>query len=250
MALNIFEQYGIKEVANVYFEALEADSLANVAVGDIVLYLDTLKVSTIETTAENTEATGGWGNPSLIMWDFGKEINITLEDALISMESLRFMLGGAIKEATAGSKVSVRRTIEGITVSANTAPTLKDPLTGNNVTLPVEYRYINLTTGARGTVNANVSLNAAANDRIRYFWTEERDGTPGNEAVQVTISPSTFPGTYRVIGDTLIRNTNGKDSAFQFVIDKAKVNSEVTITLEAKTFGLFKLCELLETVAA
>ena len=29
----------------------------------------TLKVSTIETTAENTEATGGWGNPRLISWD-------------------------------------------------------------------------------------------------------------------------------------------------------------------------------------
>lgn len=250
MALNIFEQYGIKEVANVYFEALEADSLANVAVGDIVLYLDTLKVSTIETTAENTEATGGWGNPSLIMWDFGKEINITLEDALISMESLRFMLGGAIKEATAEDKVTTRRTAEGITVSANNVPTLKDPLTGANLTLPTTYRYINLTTGKRGTVTGGTGLNIAANDRVRYFWTEERDGTTGNEAVQVTISPSTFPGTYRVIGDTLIRNTNGKDSAFQFVIDKAKVNSEVTITLEAKTFGLFKLCELLETVAA
>lgn len=40
MALNIFEQYGIKEVANVAFYALAADAAHNVAAGDIVLFLD------------------------------------------------------------------------------------------------------------------------------------------------------------------------------------------------------------------
>ena len=45
--VNIFDKYGIKEVANVYFEALEDDIPAGVYKGDIVLFLDTLKVSTI-----------------------------------------------------------------------------------------------------------------------------------------------------------------------------------------------------------
>ena len=57
----------IKEVANVYFEALEDDPKSNVYKGDIVLFLDTLKVSSIETTAESTDATGGWGNPKLTL---------------------------------------------------------------------------------------------------------------------------------------------------------------------------------------
>ena len=69
MAVNIFDKYGIKEVANVYFEALDDDPRAGVYKGDIVLFLDTLKVSTIETTAESTDARGGWGNPKLITWD-------------------------------------------------------------------------------------------------------------------------------------------------------------------------------------
>ena len=51
----------IKEVANVYFEALDDDLSAGVYAGDIVLFLDSLKVSTIETTAENAAAQGGWG---------------------------------------------------------------------------------------------------------------------------------------------------------------------------------------------
>ena len=50
----------IKEVANVYFEALE-DSTdgSGIKEGDIVLFLDSLKVSTIETTAQNVAAQGG-----------------------------------------------------------------------------------------------------------------------------------------------------------------------------------------------
>jgi len=111
--VNIFDKYGIKEVANVYFEALEDDISAGVYKGDIVLFLDTLKVSTIETTAENTAAQGGWGNPKLVQWDYGKEINITLEDALMSLESLRFMLGGAIhKKGTSSRPIVVRHTAE------------------------------------------------------------------------------------------------------------------------------------------
>lgn len=75
MAINIFERYGIKEVANVYFQALADEG--NIKAGDIVLYLDTLKVSTIENTAENVSAQGGWGNPKLVTWDFPQFLSIT-----------------------------------------------------------------------------------------------------------------------------------------------------------------------------
>lgn len=51
----------IKEVANVYFQALADEPKNGVKAGDIVLFLDSLKVSTIETTAENVAAQGGWG---------------------------------------------------------------------------------------------------------------------------------------------------------------------------------------------
>ena len=77
---NILEKYGIKEVADVMFYKINSDGTA----GEPVLYLDTLKVSTIEQTAEEVSANGGKGNPPLISWDYGKDITITLEDALFS----------------------------------------------------------------------------------------------------------------------------------------------------------------------
>ena len=271
--VNIFDKYGIKEVANVYFEALEDDSAAGVYAGDIVLFLDTLKVSTIETTAENTAAQGGWGNPKLVQWDYGKEINITLEDALMSLESLRFMLGGAIKKSqTAGAKVVVRHTEEVVVDSSGKVPAPKDHLTGKPLLPKASYghpiRLINLgggansiTAGARtqivvsevgGADKAMTALNTikfknpaagiateidpTPGDHIRIFWEDVvTSSTTDESAVEVTISPDTFPGTYRVVGDTFMRSEKtGKDEPFQFVINKAKVQSNVTITLQAE----------------
>ena len=278
--VNIFDKYGIKEVANVYFEALDTDDKAGVYAGDIVLFLDTLKVSTIETTAENTAAQGGWGNPKLVQWDYGKEINITLEDALMSLESLRFMLGGAIKKpgSTEQDAVIVRHTEEVVVDSSGKVPAPKDHLTGITydglegrpavkATYNHPIRLINLgggkdstTAGTRtqivvdnpGDVSAMTALNTikfknpaagineetapTAGDHIRIFWEDVVVSDTANEsAVEVTISPDTFPGTYRVVGDTFMRSEKtGKDEPFQFVINKAKVQSNVTITLQAE----------------
>ena len=268
MAVNIFDKYGIKEVANVYFEALDSDPKAGIYAGDIVLFLDSLKVSTIETTAENTAAQGGWGNPKLVQWDYGKEINITLEDALMSLESLRFMLGGAIKSAKADEKVLVRYSEEVVCKTGGVVPLPEDHLTGEKLHPKATYghpiRLINLTTGARTQIAVesaegaakvidgakpikfvnpkmlgdNAEVITAKDDHIRIFWEEEVDGTNANDAksaVEVTISPDTFPGTYRVVGDTFMRaEKTGKDEPFQFVINKAKVQSNVTITLQAE----------------
>ena len=275
MAVNIFDKYGIKEVANVYFEALEDDPKSNVYKGDIVLFLDTLKVSTIETTAETTDATGGWGNPKLISWDYGKEITITLEDALISLESLRFMLGGAIHKPATKDTVIVHHTEEVIAGAGGALPLPKDHITGDTLTPKATanhpIRFINYGGGMGSTVagvrtqvvaivaqdgtvtdqtmaendilkfkntamGVTTATPAAEGDHIRIFWDELVTGDANADAaIEVTISPDTFPGTYRVVGDTFMRSQKtGKDEAFQFVIGKAKVQSEVTITLEAE----------------
>jgi len=273
--VNIFDKYGIKEVANVYFEALEDDLAAGVYKGDIVLFLDTLKVSTIETTAENTAAQGGWGNPRLVQWDYGKEINITLEDALMSLESLRFMLGGAIKRPEATAPVVVRHTEEVVCLANGVMPLPKDHLTDVELIPTAKpghpIRLINMTTGARTQINVTTGSKAldgtkainfvnpsmlgttttgsgdeavttanavqtAQGDHVRIFWDEILENNEGNEtAIEVTISPDTFPGTYKVVGDTFMRSEKtGKDEPFQFVINKAKVQSNVTITLQAE----------------
>lgn len=113
---NFSKQFGIKEVADVRFYPV-----GKVTVGEdgaisasvkAVLALDTLKVSTLEMTAEQAEARGGKGNPPLIIWDYGREVNVTLEDAVMSMDCLELMYG---EDATAkGNNI--------ITINANKFP--------------------------------------------------------------------------------------------------------------------------------
>ena len=98
-------QFGIKEVADVRFYKvgdIEVDTTTGKVVytgatePTAVLALDTLKVSTLEFTAEQAEARGGKGNPPLIIWDYGREVNVTLEDATMSIDSLEVMFGEKI----------------------------------------------------------------------------------------------------------------------------------------------------------
>lgn len=93
--MNLFQKYGIKEVADVVFYSITE-------VGDEefytpVLFLDTLKVSTLEKSAEKVEAKGGKGNKKLIVWNFGKEITLNLEDALFSQASMSLIWGGRLE---------------------------------------------------------------------------------------------------------------------------------------------------------
>lgn len=95
--MNIFDQYGIKEVADVTLYSIHRKDDGS---GDLyyvpALYLDTLKISTAEQTAENVWAEGGLGNSRLICWDYGKQINVNLEDALCTPASLGLCWGGVL----------------------------------------------------------------------------------------------------------------------------------------------------------
>ena len=86
------QQYGIKEVADVTLYAIEFDE-NDEEIYIPILYLDTLKVSLIKEESEQTSAQGGIGNSKLITWDYGKEINITLEDALYTPASMSLLWG-------------------------------------------------------------------------------------------------------------------------------------------------------------
>ena len=230
--MNIFEQYGLKEVANVTFYDIKT--------GMPVLFLDTLKVSTIEQTAENTEARGGWGNPSLITWDYNKEVNVTLEDALFSAASLRTIMGAGIEVASSTAK-KVIDVNEELTIDATGKVKLSyTPKAGTIVSfLDTDIgEYVKKEAAAEVTVGTSED----AGKLIRVFYKTEVDGTTGN-AVTITINAAKFGGTYKVVGDTVVRSKEtGEDEPFQFVIEKAKIQSEVTFTMEAEgdpaTFNL------------
>lgn len=138
----------------------------------------------------------------------GKEITVTLEDALMSMESLRFMLGGAIKRSSANKTAKVRLTEQGVMKTPDTLPDLYDHLNENfKYTAPTKYRWINMTAGTRGNED---NLKGAVGDVIRVMW--EVETAANDAAVEITISPNTFPGENNCDNARTIRNYQVKHS--------------------------------------
>ena len=89
----ILDKYAIKEVADVMFYELDSKGAPSAP----VLYLDTLKTSTLSQSSETVDARGGKGNVKLLTWDTNKELTIEMEDAVFSAKSLGIMFGGDMK---------------------------------------------------------------------------------------------------------------------------------------------------------
>lgn len=223
---NILDRYGIKEVADVTFYELSNTGMPT----HPVLYLDTLKVSTIEQTAEEAEARGGKGNAALIAWDYGKEINVTLEDALFSAKSMAIMFGNGKVKSFDSSAASgdtgdyIMKTVQILVTKDGEDPN------GTHWIGPDGKKYEMINPKYYDAEGKAVKVTDLKKE-TRYLCTFDLKAS----GAVIEVSGNSFPGTYYVVGDTFARSeASGNDEMFQFIIPKAKVTSENTITLEAE----------------
>lgn len=218
---NILQRYGIKEVADVTFY----DITETGDPGAPVLVLDSLKVTSIEQTAESAEARGGKGNAKLIVWDFGKEITVNIEDALFSPKSLSIMMAdGRVKNETTDKFI-----MKSTRVVATEDKQPKIMLDSKEVDT-TEVTGLKFYEAKEGDVGLSETTTFVKGNVYIATWKH-----PVAAKTIITIKPDSFPGTYYVTGDTMIRSERtGKDEYFQFVIPKAKMTAEQTISLEAE----------------
>ena len=203
---SILDQYGIKEVADVTIYDLET--------GEPVLFLDTLKISTIEQTAEQAEARGGKGNPPLIIWDYGKEITVTLQDALFSPASMAVMYGDKDGASSVTQITKMRRVV----------------LSASVTSIPTGITYYKV-----GDPSKPMAVATTADLVAGATVYEESTIAVKEGSTKIEITAENFPGTYKLVGETYARNRKtGKDEYFQFIIPQAKMSAENTITLEAE----------------
>ena len=227
----ILDRYGIKEVADVTFYKIGKSGAPEYP----VLYLDTLKVSTIEQSADEATANGGKGNPPLVIWDYNKDITVTLEDALFSAKSLAIMFSGSDKPVDFGYEDT------GLIMKTDVFT-----FTGtNNTSVDDVKAYQSKTNGYDPNYEVHGKAYAKQNPKFYDELGREVDNLDNGKKYfcsfdlvvrgqQIDISANSFPGTYYVTGDTYARSdVTGDDDFFQFIIYKAKVQSENTITLEA-----------------
>ena len=265
---SILDKYGIKEVADVMFYELDSAGAPSAP----ALYLDTLKVSTIEQSSETVDATGGKGNVKLLSWDTNKEITLTLEDALFSAKSLGIMFGGTMKDN--GFKQEVLKTLRFSDVSTiGTSGSDASPNYWKFTIKDVDYAiskdkatYFEYKAGETNPQPASVSqfdfitfdlldctklvggyAVARAIDDESTAGTNEDNGIVKN-GIEIDITSNFDSNTYYITGDTYARNfESGQDEFLQFIVPKGKVSAEdVSLTMEADgdpaTFSMSVKC--------
>lgn len=215
-------KFGILSVADVVFYEVET--------GAPTILFDTLKVSTIENEAETAEARGGQGNPILINWNYNRTGTLTMQDALLSMESLALLSGNDVEEGAtiyakeehtvseAGDIALDNTPVGDVTVHAISGGVLGEQ---QSITTPVEGDSVSgLETGTR----------------VVAFY--EHEAPVGSQTVR--FSSDAFPGQYRVVGSTVVRDQqSGKDKAAQFLIKRAQLQAGFSITMDAENVSVF-----------
>lgn len=239
----ILDKYAIKEVADVMFYELDSKGAPSAP----VLYLDTLKTSTLSQSSETVDARGGKGNVKLLSWDTNKELTLELEDAVFSAKSLGIMFGGtAVDNSVKGQEVL--KTVKKEDISQATETGASDYVTFDIKGQPYYIAKNRVTTFVYNTgssvpspVTANwesKNFDFATFDLLDCTLSPEAasvDNTIVHNGIQINIDAEFGDNTYYITGDTYARNVaSGKDEFLQFIVPKGKVSAEdVSLTMEA-----------------
>lgn len=251
----ILDKYAIKEVADVMFYELDSKGAPSAP----VLYLDTLKTSTLSQSSEKVEARGGKGNVKILSWDTNKELTIEMEDAVYSAKSLGIMFGGTMK--VTGDKQEVLKTLRynKENIKEDSTGYLTFDIAGNQLYIAkalvtaFSYQKTDGTEVADPVPMAPATVDWTTGDdssthtqKVEFITFDLLDCTSQvgdratvggviNKGVTIDIGAEFNSNTYYITGDTYARNVaSGKDEFLQFIIPKGKVSAEdVSLTMEA-----------------
>ena len=214
-------KYGLKEVADVIF--------FDIATGKPVLFFDSLKTSSLENTADSTAATGGRGNGQLVVWNYGRKATLKMQDALLSPNSIALLSGNDV--STKEIKLSGREVVTGAT-SVN----ITEEAVDNKITV-YELKDGVISMEVSGATVSGKAVSGLSEGK-QYMVFYEYKAPAGTKTI--TFSTDKFPGTYRVVGDTVVKSAaTGKDHRAQFLIKKAQLKAAFNFTMEAENVSTF-----------
>lgn len=222
-------RFGVHEVADV--------TLYDIVTKKPTLYLNSLKMSTVETEAETSFATGGKGGAKILAWDFNKTAKFNMQNALLDPKA--FALQAGLADVTTGVTQVYKR--EKVTATGTTATLSGTPKTGTQITVygttdgvtnGTEFNKVASapTAGQYSITGSTITLNIAdQNSTLIVFYIVDTTAS----ATSINLTASKFPGFYMVVGDTIVRNEiTGVDEPFQIIIPKAKLLPGFSLQLQ------------------
>lgn len=229
------DKFGVKEVLDV--------TLYDMKTNKPVIRFDTLKSASINVTAEKVYARGGRGNPKLITWELNKEATMTVEDALLSPKS--FELASGVAVTTAAQTLPMRQSTEYGSDGQSKGDLFPLKVASGKITLayaPVggkENVFVYkadddcgtpLTISALTAKEATVTGATDGDAVIAYY-----DFTSPASTQTFTIDSNHFAGTYKLVGDTVVRNKEtGLDEPFKVIIPNIKWSSAFSFNFSAE----------------
>ena len=233
----ILDKYAIKEVADVMFYELDSKGAPSAP----VLYLDTLKTSTLSQSAETVDARGGKGNVKLLSWDTNKELTIELTDALFSAKSLGIMFGGTMTDNSVTGQ-EVLKTLKASDINSYDNTYASFELKGQTYYIKKESLTFFVYAAGSSVPTAVVSptwteknFDFVTFDLLDCVISTSSSTSAVKNGIEIKIGAEFNDNTYYITGDTYARNfQSGKDEFLQFIIPKGKVSAEdVSLTMEA-----------------
>ncbi len=230
---------------------------ASVTCADVVLYdlvcgnpvakFDTLKLSTVEQTADTNDVQGGKGNPILARIPSNKQVNLTIQDAVMSMTYLAVVTGGEVVKSGTGSAIriayneKIKATAEGLKLThkmpAGTTLWLAEVKDG--IISERKARYDAPKDGGEiETITlkdaqwrpSDYTINADSEYQVFYNY----DITKPEQAKELTVFSDVFAKTYRFVGDTELYNTfTGRNDALQIEVPRFALDNSYTFELNA-----------------
>lgn len=95
-------KFGVREVADITFKAKSNLTLGKETfeAGEPVIFFDSAKTSTMESSAATVYAQGGKGNARLLAWEGDKTATFTFEEALLSPLGFQVLSGAGVIDAS------------------------------------------------------------------------------------------------------------------------------------------------------
>lgn len=215
--MNIF---GIKDSANFTVKYKSGDNK-----GKVFLYSDYATVATNEWTSEQVYARSKSVNA--IRWDYGRASTLSVEMEIFDLKWIAMLAGSEFVE---GEKDILKREVL----------TLKDKKASLGAT-PVENSLVVYTLDEDGLTNlaelkategysiSDKEITVTGDEaKIAVFYLEKK-----SEAKTLTINADKYPENFEVVGDTMIRSTDGADQFVQINYLNVKPKSQFTLTMDA-----------------
>jgi hypothetical protein len=211
------ERFGMVTVMDVVLY----DINANGTQGAPKLFLDTLKMTNINTEGSNKEIRGGIGNDMLISYDFGRTANIEIQDALLSPASLAVLFGQN------NGPAPVTEISHNVLVEAGGSVNPGNIVAGSVYIYPTDG--VSAPTQAASTIPSTISV------RSRVLWIEEvSSASVSGQEQTFNVLASNNPDLIIQLPPTTISVQSVEDSAeaavgfvFDIATKKVTIDSDV-----------------------